>query len=81
MARDWKFCIKKIEELYYPYSQNKGADQLRSYCETDLRLCFHICRAKLICAFVFPYADCWFSHEVSQMTLYLINYVHSKFCI
>ena len=25
-------------------SENKGADQLRSYCEADLRLCFHLCR-------------------------------------
>ena len=23
--------------------------------------------AKLICIFVFPYADCWFSHEAAQM--------------
>ena len=23
--------------------------------------------AKLICVFVFAYADCWFSHEVAQM--------------
>ena len=22
--------------------------------------------AKLICVFVFPYADCWFSHEAAQ---------------
>ena len=26
--------------MYYPSSENKGADQLRSYCEADLRLCF-----------------------------------------
>ena len=26
--------------MYYPCSENKGADQLRSYCEADLRLCF-----------------------------------------
>ena len=32
------------EELYYPSGENKGADQLRSYCEADLRLCFRICR-------------------------------------
>ena len=49
MARDWKFWIYKIEELYYPCSENKGADQLRSYCKAyckaDLRLCFRIlCR-------------------------------------
>ena len=33
-----------MEELYYPCSENKGADQLRSYCEADLRLCFRLCR-------------------------------------
>ena len=32
--------------MYYPSSENKGAD----------------ITAKLICAFVFAYADCWFSH-------------------
>ena len=37
MAGDGKFWIKKVEELYYPCSENKGADQLRSYCEADLR--------------------------------------------
>ena len=64
MVRGCKFCIKKVEELYYSCSENKGADQLgsycevadqlRSYCEADLRLCF-------------PYADCWFSHVVAQL--------------
>ena len=33
-----------MEELYYPCSKNKGTDQLRSYCEADLRLCFCLCR-------------------------------------
>ena len=28
--------------MYNPSSKNKGADQLRSYCEADLRLCFRI---------------------------------------
>ena len=32
------------EELYHPSSENKGADQLRSYCEADLRLCFRLGR-------------------------------------
>ena len=31
-----------MEESYCPCSENKGADQLCSYCEADLRLCFHI---------------------------------------
>ena len=52
VARNLKFRIKKVEELYYPYSKNKGADQLRSYCEADLRLCFRLCRL-----FVFPCGD------------------------
>ena len=30
--------------MYYPSSENEGADQLRSYCEADLRLCFRLCR-------------------------------------
>ena len=29
-------------KLYYPNSENKGADQLRSCCEADLCLCFRI---------------------------------------
>ena len=39
--------------MYYPCSENKGADQLVT--------------AKLICIFVFAYADCWFSHEVAHL--------------
>ena len=30
--------------MYYLCRENKGADQLRGYCETDLRLCFRLCR-------------------------------------
>ena len=41
-ARSLKFWIKKVEELHYPCSKNKGAGQLRDYREADLRLCFRI---------------------------------------
>ena len=44
MARDLKFRIKVEEGLYYPCSENKDTDQLRSYREADLRLCFRICK-------------------------------------
>ena len=44
MARSLKFPIYEEKELYYPCSKNKGADQLHSYCEADLRLCFRICK-------------------------------------
>ena len=50
MATSLKFQIKQEEELYYPCSENKGADQLCSYCTagavTDLRLCFRICEIR-----------------------------------
>ena len=45
MARGWKLWILKVDELYYQFSENKGADQT----------------GKLVCAFVFAYAVCWFS--------------------
>ena len=43
-ARSLKFWIYEEEEVYYPCSENKGADQLRGYREADLRLCFRICK-------------------------------------
>ena len=43
-ARSLKFRLYVEEELYYPRSENKGADQLRGYREADLRLCFRLCR-------------------------------------
>ena len=46
MARDLKFQIYEVEGLYYPCSENKGADQLRGYHEADLRLCFRICKIR-----------------------------------
>ena len=46
MARGLKFRIQKVEGLYYLFSENKGADQLRGYGEADLRLCFHICKTR-----------------------------------
>ena len=42
MARGLKF--QEEEGLYYPCSENKGADQLRGHRESDLRLCFRICK-------------------------------------
>ena len=41
-ARILKFWAKVEEELYYPWCENKGADQLCSYCTADLCLYFRI---------------------------------------
>ena len=43
-AKSLKFRIYEEEEVCYPCSENKGADQLRGYRKADLRLCFRICR-------------------------------------
>ena len=45
MARGLKFRTYEVEGLYYPCSENKGADQLRSYREADLRLCYDMQKA------------------------------------
>ena len=42
MARKLTFRILKEDELYYQCSENKGADQLCSYCTADLRICFRL---------------------------------------
>ena len=55
-AKGLKFCIQEEEVLYYPSSENKGADQLRGYREADLRLCFLICRTL-------------FSHDAARMCM------------
>ena len=55
MAKGLKFQTKKVEGSYYPFSENKGADQLRGCCEADLRL------------FFWAYAKCWFSHDAAHI--------------
>ena len=42
MARSLKIKIYDDEELHYPCSENKDADQLCSYCTADLCICFRI---------------------------------------
>ena len=57
--------------MYYLSSENKGADHF-------------VVTAKLICVFVFSYADCWFSHEVAHIVNICIitrnlNFAYCKF--
>ena len=53
--------------MYYPSSENKGADQLHGYREADLRLCFRLCRLLVFpCGgsydtFFGPYQEDWWS--------------------
>ena len=39
---DLKFRIKEEEKLHHASIENKGADQLCSYCTADLQLCFRL---------------------------------------
>ena len=41
MARGLKFRILEVEGLYYLFSKNTGADQLRGYRTADLYLSFN----------------------------------------
>ena len=53
------------EELYYLSSETKGADQLRYYYESDLRL-------------LFAFADCWFSREAAHLLLTVSIFVRAR---
>ena len=58
MASGWKFWIQEEVGLYYPSSENKGADQLRGFREADLAALFsHMPNVgylgtRLICSFI-----------------------------
>ena len=77
--RSLKFWSLVEEELYYPSSENKGADQLRGYREADLRLCFRPCRL-----LVFPWggsyilrthirmSSVWFDDEFLDMQTFKV---------
>ena len=53
MARDWKFWIQIVEACTISVAKTKA---LISFAVT----------AKLIYAFVFAYAKCWFPHDVAH---------------
>ena len=46
--------------MHYLFSENKGVISF-------------VATAKLICAFVFAYANCWFSHKAAHMELIIIT--------
>ena len=38
------FGFYEVQASHYPCSENNGTDQLCGYRETDLRLCFRLCK-------------------------------------
>ena len=67
------------EGLYFPYRENKGADQLRSYREADLRLCFGICE-KLVFSRYGSYSILFFWITVLKSNTFLQIYDAKKMC-
>ena len=56
--------------MYYPSSENKGADQLRGYREADLRLCFRLCRL-----LVFPWGGSTPGSHMTQVVMLRFLYI------
>ena len=93
-ARRLKFLIQE-EKLYFLCSENKGTDQLCSYCTADLRLCFHIgqksilmmwlvFREDLLETFGYPLTGHWWTGTESQQDFLLksfISFFHLTFFI
>ena len=47
IARGLKFCTSEVEGLYKLCSENKGADQLGSYCAADQHLVFAYAKSQI----------------------------------
>ena len=74
MARGMKFRIKEVEGLYYPFSENKGADQLRGYREADLRLFFsHMQNIGFHMTWLIYFIAFWLF-----LQLYLVKLIHEN---
>ena len=73
-ARSMKFRILVEEELFYPSSENKDADQLRGYREADLRLCFRLCRL-----LVFPCGSSFKHCRLRLMAIEAFSDTHTFF--
>ena len=54
--------------MFYPSSENKGADQFRGYCEADLRLCFRIGKN-----LVFSRCGSLMIRNISKYTMWFLN--------
>ena len=62
-ARDDRLEILDLE--------SRGINCTIRVAKTKTLISFAVTVAKLICAFVFAYADCWFSHEVAHIEIFL----------
>ena len=61
--------------MYYQYSENKGADQLRGYREADLRLCFRICKKPV---FSRRGSYVWTDSDLRGLSQKVVDFLNSK---
>ena len=66
VASSMRFWFEEEEELYYVCVAKTKA------------LVGFVVTAKLVCAFVIAYADCWFSNEVTHVSLNKIAFLTAK---
>ena len=67
--------------MYYPYSENKDADQLRGYREADLRLCFRPCKLLVFSrtgSFILFYNVLFKCHSYKRQSVYLKSYMNRR---
>ena len=68
--------------MYYPSSENKGADQLRGYREADLRLCFRLCKVLVFsCTGSYMYLISFVNIRCTMYMLYVKNAFMNKYWI
>ena len=66
--------------MYYPSRENKGADQVCSYCTADLRLCFRICKFPVFSSGS-SIADLFFSRFRLERMWFILRPVVPLFCL
>ena len=67
--------------MYYPCSENKGADQLRGHREADLRLCFRICKKRFIHDKAHMSVTDYCDNVTTQTLLKTISQEHLRWCL
>ena len=60
------------------YSENKGADQLRSCCAADLRLCFRICKKLHICKISDSHDAAEIAHVLFKNILHILRILYLR---
>ena len=78
MAGGLKFLDLEIEGLYFPGSENKGADQLHLYSTANLRLCFRLSKKHVFLSQIRDNFQYFFVMGMKQPTSAYVHRVRSR---